>query len=149
MDQDQLRRRLYWTINEYFNESELRDLCFDLGLDYDNLGDDGKSDRARELVSHYWRRGALMTLLQRVEALRPKGRYGEYFRQLLRDSIFTTQEIDVKELRRMSNTGPMGIDLKAFLALNDKVDRLVLVAYISGAVIVLQVLIIILLLVMR
>ena len=47
-----------------FNESELRDLCFDLGLDYDDLPGAGKKDKARELVAYYHRRGRIGELIQ-------------------------------------------------------------------------------------
>ena len=36
-------------LTEYFNEEELRTVCFDLGIDYDNLGGEGKGGKAREL----------------------------------------------------------------------------------------------------
>ena len=37
--------RLHRILDRQFNESELRTLCFDLGVDYDNLGSGGKADR--------------------------------------------------------------------------------------------------------
>src|SRR6185503_14426446 len=39
----------------HFNESELRDLCFDLGIDYEVLGGDDKTDKARELILYFGR----------------------------------------------------------------------------------------------
>ena len=42
---------------ERFNEGELRTLCFDLGIDYENLPGQGKADKARELVAYFQRRG--------------------------------------------------------------------------------------------
>ena len=35
-----------------FDTSELRTLCFDLDVDYDNLPGEGKMDKARELVMY-------------------------------------------------------------------------------------------------
>jgi len=35
----------------YFNDSELRDLYFELDIDYDSLPGEGKRDKARELVA--------------------------------------------------------------------------------------------------
>jgi hypothetical protein len=149
VEQERLKRRLHKTLDEYFNEQELRTLCFDLGLDYDSLGDDGKSARARELVAYHWRRGALMGLTQRVEALRPLARYAEYFREILRDSSELTQEIDIMELRRMRNTGPMSVDLNTILLLNDKVDRLRVMFYAFITLIVVLQLILFLFLLVR
>ena len=48
MDLPQLRDILV----AYFNDNELRNLCFDLGIDYEKLGGDAKSSKARELVAY-------------------------------------------------------------------------------------------------
>ena len=50
----QLRRN----VAEHFNESELRTLCFDLEVDYDELAGRAKSEKAAELVAHLERRVA-------------------------------------------------------------------------------------------
>lgn len=53
----------------HFNEGELRDLCFDLGIDYENLPAQGKSDKARELVAYtmrYRRTSELVTLCRQL-----------------------------------------------------------------------------------
>lgn len=49
--------------NKYSLE-ELRDLCQDLGVDYENLPGEGKSAKARELIAHLQRRDRLPELLQ-------------------------------------------------------------------------------------
>lgn len=54
-----------------FNESELRDLCFDLRVDYDNLPGQSKADKARELVAYFDRRGRLAELIKVCYQLRP------------------------------------------------------------------------------
>ena len=46
----------------YFNDGELRDLCFDLGIDYENLGGEGKAGKARELVAYCVRHNRLTDL---------------------------------------------------------------------------------------
>jgi hypothetical protein len=56
---------------EQFSESELRDLCFDLEVDYDALAGQSKNDRARELILHFARRGDLSPLLDACRTLRP------------------------------------------------------------------------------
>ena len=49
-------------ITQYFNEDDLKTFCFDLELDYDDLGAIGKSGKVRELV-------ALMKRTERLEQL--------------------------------------------------------------------------------
>lgn len=56
---------------EHFSESELRDLCHDLGIDYESLPGDGKSSKARELVAHFERRGQFSKLVDACYLLRP------------------------------------------------------------------------------
>jgi tetratricopeptide (TPR) repeat protein len=64
----QLRRN----VAEHFNESELRTLCFDLEVDYDELPGRAKSEKAAELVAHLERRGRLPELVELGKQLRPK-----------------------------------------------------------------------------
>jgi hypothetical protein len=54
-----------------FNEEELKTLAFELGVDYDSLPADGKSGKARELVSHFERRAQLPELVAAVHRVRP------------------------------------------------------------------------------
>ncbi len=54
-----------------FNDNELRDLCFDLGIEYENLGGDNKSAKARELVAYSQRHGRLAELETTCLRLRP------------------------------------------------------------------------------
>jgi hypothetical protein len=69
--------KLRRSISILFNESELRDLCFDLGLDYDDLPGAGKKDKARELVGYYHRRGRIGHLVQACLRRRPGISQGE------------------------------------------------------------------------
>jgi hypothetical protein len=55
-----------------FNDSELRDLCVDLGIDYDSLGGEGKAGKVRELISYCERHGRLPDLLAYVRDKRPR-----------------------------------------------------------------------------
>ena len=54
-----------------FNESELRTLCFDLGVDYDGLRGTGKADKARELVAYCERHKGIAKLVALGKQLRP------------------------------------------------------------------------------
>ena len=47
----------------YFNETELRDICFDLKVDYEGLPGQGKRDKARELVAFLERHGRIDELV--------------------------------------------------------------------------------------
>jgi hypothetical protein len=50
---------------------ELRTLCFDLGIDFDDLRGEGKSNRARELVALMERHKRISELVAEVKTLRP------------------------------------------------------------------------------
>lgn len=64
-------RSLAHYIDEHFNELELRALCFDLGIDYDDLPGEGAGGKGRELVNWFKRRNKLWVLISAVAALRP------------------------------------------------------------------------------
>jgi len=53
-----------------FNAGELRTLCFDMGLDYDDLPGEGKADKARELVGFCERHDKLVKLVETGQRLR-------------------------------------------------------------------------------
>jgi len=59
-------------LDQHFNDSELRTLCFDSGIDYDNLPGEDKAAKARELVAHCERRGRTAELVELCRRLRPK-----------------------------------------------------------------------------
>lgn len=54
-----------------FSEGELRDLCVDLGIDYEILPGQSKADKARELVAYFERRGRIIELETASRKLRP------------------------------------------------------------------------------
>lgn len=56
---------------EYFDLGELKTLCFDLGMDYDELAGETKSDKARELVKTAYRNGRVPDVVHRCEEARP------------------------------------------------------------------------------
>ncbi len=58
-------------LTQRFNESDLRTLSFDLGVDYDDLPAIGKADKARELVAYFERRNRIRELLTTGQRLRP------------------------------------------------------------------------------
>jgi hypothetical protein len=58
-------------LKKHFNEGELRNLCYDLGIDYQELSGDAISDQARELVEYCRRRGHIVHLITKCQQLRP------------------------------------------------------------------------------
>lgn len=60
---------LHKLINKYFSLEEVRDLCFKLGIDFDNVAGENKSARIRELILQMARRDELQRLIDllRVE----------------------------------------------------------------------------------
>lgn len=60
-----------------FNQSELRDLCFDLGVDYEDLPGNGRADKARELVAYLDRRNQIPGLVTAGRRVRPDIDWGE------------------------------------------------------------------------
>lgn len=54
-----------------FNNSELHDLAFDLGVDYEILNGTNKSDKARELIDYFQRHGRLLELVDAYQQRRP------------------------------------------------------------------------------
>lgn len=65
------------TMTDVFNLSELRDLCFDLAIDYENLAGSTKSDKMRELINHTRRTGHLVELIEACRLRRPNADWGE------------------------------------------------------------------------
>jgi len=58
-------------LTKRLNETELRNLCFDLGVDYDILPGAGTADKARELIAYCERRYNIPQLVETVRKQRP------------------------------------------------------------------------------
>ena len=76
------QNKLLAHLSESFNESELRTLCFELHIDYEELPPGSKSDKARELVLRCERERRLPELAEAVlkgppphPPLQPDSRY--------------------------------------------------------------------------
>jgi len=59
-------------IESYFNLEELKTLCFDLGVNYDNLAGETLSGKSRELVNYCQRHNLLPDLLALCQESRPE-----------------------------------------------------------------------------
>lgn len=58
-------------IVNHFSKEELRTLCSDLGLHYDDLPDAGREAKVRELITYMERRGRVPDLLRQLSKSRP------------------------------------------------------------------------------
>jgi hypothetical protein len=66
------RAMLGENLEKWFDIAELRDLCFDIGVQYESLKGETKPNRARELVAYCERRQIIPHLVAKCEKLRPK-----------------------------------------------------------------------------
>ncbi|KAA3664120.1 MAG: response regulator [Chloroflexi bacterium] len=64
-------RRLREIIDKCYNEEELRDLCFNIDVEYEMLGGTGISGKSRELISYAKRHGRYYELVNVCHSLRP------------------------------------------------------------------------------
>ena len=65
------RLQLRDQIIEYFDEGELRSLCFDLHIDYGNWSEMSKINKVEGVITYLHHRGRLTELLDRCRRLRP------------------------------------------------------------------------------
>lgn len=68
------RQGLRRAADQYFSEENLKTLCYDLGVDYDNLPGEGKANRFRELIADFERREELPRLVEWCFRERPTAR---------------------------------------------------------------------------
>jgi hypothetical protein len=59
------------SLTERFDDNELRSLCFDLRIDYDSLGGEGKAGKAREILAYLDRHERIPELINIVRRQRP------------------------------------------------------------------------------
>lgn len=92
-DESSLRSDLLQGLIKCFNLSELKTLCFDLGIDFEVLGGDGKEDKARELISFLDRRGKVKILIEYCTLVRPHFIWPRYITVSTRVSHQETSEL--------------------------------------------------------
>ena len=69
--------RLRQTLMAYFDETDIQTLCFDLGIDYDDLPGGAKSVKILELIEHLARLGKIPELIDQCSQYRPNVPWGE------------------------------------------------------------------------
>ncbi len=62
-------------IESSFTIAEIQNICFDLGIEYENIEGNTKSNKARSLVKHCKRTGQLAQLVEQCKQLRPSIRW--------------------------------------------------------------------------
>lgn len=65
-------------ISIYFNKEELRSLCFDLGINFENVPGETLEVISKELVNFCQRHGRLPELIHRCRELRPNADWSNY-----------------------------------------------------------------------
>ncbi|MEM7118258.1 MAG: hypothetical protein AAF614_37870 [Chloroflexota bacterium] len=70
---------------EAFNQGEIRTLCFDLGIAYDDLSGENRAGKVRELIAHCQRNGQLEALIDLCARRRPHLAWPSQVRQSLDD----------------------------------------------------------------
>ncbi len=68
---DSYRSELHKLLTQYFNTDELRTLCYDLSVDHDSLGGEGKAGKARELILYMLRLKRIRELVEYCVRQRP------------------------------------------------------------------------------
>jgi energy-coupling factor transporter ATP-binding protein EcfA2 len=96
-----------------FSESDLRDLCFDMGIAYAELPEGGTSDKARELVSVCYRRDRIDDLIAAGRRLHPEA-FAEAFAPELRRPTHAARPHTLVDLLD-SATRALGCPLVIFL----------------------------------
>lgn len=71
MDKQNLLINLRQALSTRLSEEELRSLCFDIGVDYENLGGESKAAHARNLISLFERRERLEELVTACQTALP------------------------------------------------------------------------------
>ena len=64
--------KLYKQLDAYFGEEDIKSLCFELEIDYDNLPALGKSNKIRELIILVARNNSVDQLIGVCQTSRPK-----------------------------------------------------------------------------
>lgn len=68
---EDVRVILHQILTNRFRLGELQTLCFYLGVEYENLSAEAKSDLARDMVIHLEHRDRLFDLVRRIKQVRP------------------------------------------------------------------------------
>lgn len=87
--------KLAQEIETRFNESEIRDLCFKLEVDYESIQGNNKPDKVRELVLHLDRRLRTKELIEILATLRPNVEWQPKLRKQKNPSVTRVSKMDI------------------------------------------------------
>ena len=65
------QHQLRYAINEYFSESDIKELCFDLEIDFESLAGQSKPEKVIELITLFFRNGKIEDLIDYCSDFRP------------------------------------------------------------------------------
>ena len=89
---------------EGFSEQELRDICFNLSVDYESLEGDGKAAKARELIYYLDRRGRILELVKIGKPLRPQLNWEDASK---RKRYYIASDMSAREVFNLNNGGDL------------------------------------------
>ncbi len=64
-------------IKQFFNEAEIRDLCFELHVNYEDISGRNRSEKIRELILYFSRQDRITDLIQYCKQQRPHQDWGD------------------------------------------------------------------------
>lgn len=91
----EIRSQLRENIAQHFDKEELYTLCFDLGINYDDLPADGVTAKSRELVAYCERHGTLHELIQKCALRQPR-----FFNRFVKGKSSQEQDDDFSSMLR-------------------------------------------------
>lgn len=71
------REKFRILLNDLFKLDDIRKLCFDLEVDYENLDGESKESKVIALIEHFENRLALLALLEQCQKIRPQAPWQE------------------------------------------------------------------------
>jgi hypothetical protein len=111
---------------DYFKIGELKALCMDLNIDFENVSGQGKSEIVIGIIEHLQRRNRLQELMEKLRKLRPNGNW---------DTVYQT---DLAEEKSDEPAQPDSANLKTGNAPSKRrtvgVSGLILLVLIAAAV---------------
>ena len=114
-------------VAQSFDMNELRLLCFDLGIDFEDLTGENKAGKTMSLVQYFDRRNQIETLVRWCEKERPGTAWSELeLKSEILPSNKTMAEPEVRQaLRRLKELNALRTESDAiFLAQNKQRNRL-------------------------
>ena len=114
---------LFQQIESLFNLSEVKGICFALGIEFEDLAGEGKQEKIRELITYCQRRGRVPDLIRHLESARPHATW----QNTPPVSLFNQEGIEIES--RLHIAVVVAISRPNLTAVAQYFDRLNLEAY--------------------